>query len=192
MTNSKTMKRALLTSVIALVVCFSMLVGTTFAWFTDSVTSSGNIIQSGTLEVAMSWAEGAKDPSATDTTWTNAEAGAIFNNTKWEPGYVEARHLKIENKGTLAFKYKLLITPNGAVEELADVIDVYFVEGATQVNRNSFAGVAPVGTLRDLINDVDGAAHGALAMTTPGDTSTARLEEVKRLAETNSGARVIR
>ena len=37
-----------------------------------------------------------------------------------------------------------------------------------------------------------GAAHGALAMTTPGDTSTARLEEVKRLAETNSGARVIR
>ncbi len=37
-----------------------------------------------------------------------------------------------------------------------------------------------------------GAAHGALAMTTPGDTSTARLEEVKRLAETNAGARVVR
>ena len=37
-----------------------------------------------------------------------------------------------------------------------------------------------------------GAAHGALAMTTPGDTSTARLEEVKRLAETSAGARVIR
>ena len=48
----KQTKRALITSVISLLVCFSMLVGTTFAWFTDSVTSSGNIIKSGTLDVA--------------------------------------------------------------------------------------------------------------------------------------------
>ena len=108
MTNSRTIKRALLTSVIALVVCFSMLVGTTFAWFTDSVTSSGNIIQSGTLDVAMSWADGDEDPNS--VTWKNAEDGAIFKNTKWEPGYVEARHILIKNEGTLAFKYKLLIT----------------------------------------------------------------------------------
>ena len=31
-----------------------------------------------------------------------------------------------------------------------------------------------------------GAAHGALAMTTPGDTSTARLDEVRRLVESPS------
>ena len=36
-----------------------------------------------------------------------------------------------------------------------------------------------------------GAAHGALAMTTPGDTSTARLTEVRRLVE-HAGARVQR
>jgi 2-dehydro-3-deoxygluconokinase len=36
-----------------------------------------------------------------------------------------------------------------------------------------------------------GAAHGALAMTTPGDTSTARLPEVRRLVE-RGGPRVQR
>jgi 2-dehydro-3-deoxygluconokinase len=46
--------------------------------------------------------------------------------------------------------------------------------------------------LRDLRMAVEyGAAHGALAMTTPGDTSTARLGEVRRLVEDPS-ARVQR
>lgn len=48
MTNTKTTKRALLSSVLALFLCFAMLLGTTYAWFTDSVTSGSNIIQSGT------------------------------------------------------------------------------------------------------------------------------------------------
>ena len=62
-------KRALITSVVSLLVCFSMLVGTTFSWFTDSVTSSGNIIKSGTLDVQMFFADGAKDVPADDA-WT--------------------------------------------------------------------------------------------------------------------------
>ena len=49
MTNLKTTKRALLSSVVALLVCFTMLLGTTFAWFTDSVTSANNIIQTGSM-----------------------------------------------------------------------------------------------------------------------------------------------
>ena len=51
--NKKSTKRALLTSVLSLVLCLSMLIGTTFAWFTDSVTSSNNIIKSGRLDVAL-------------------------------------------------------------------------------------------------------------------------------------------
>ena len=39
MTNVKITKRALLASVIAILICFTMLIGTTFAWFTDSVES---------------------------------------------------------------------------------------------------------------------------------------------------------
>jgi predicted ribosomally synthesized peptide with SipW-like signal peptide len=53
MTNFVTTKRALLTSVLSLVLCFAMLLGTTFAWFTDTVTSSGNVIQVGDLDVEL-------------------------------------------------------------------------------------------------------------------------------------------
>ena len=104
MTNLKTTKRALLSSVVALLVCFTMLLGTTFAWFTDSVTSAGNIIQSGNLDIEMYWAEGTEDPNT--TSWTNASTGAIFDYDNWEPGYVEVRHIKIANEGTLALNLK--------------------------------------------------------------------------------------
>ena len=45
--NSKSTKRALLTSVLAMVVCLAMLVGSTFAWFTDTATTGVNKIQAG-------------------------------------------------------------------------------------------------------------------------------------------------
>ena len=174
MTNLKTTKRALLSSVIALLVCFTMLLGTTFAWFTDSVTSASNIIQTGTLDVEMHWAEGKTDPA--NTTWTDASKGAIFNNDKWEPGYTEARHIKISNVGTLALKYKLMISPNGEVSDLADVIDVYFVDPAQIATRDSLAALTPVGTLRQMIDDPDGAAYGSLLAE---DETTEEIESVK-------------
>ena len=110
---NKATKRALLSSVLALFLCFSMLLGTTYAWFTDSVTSANNIIQSGTLDVEMEWAEGKEIPSSAN--WKDASTGAIFNYDRWEPGYVEAKHLKITNAGTLALKYQLRILANGVV-----------------------------------------------------------------------------
>jgi len=53
MSNSKATRRALLTSILALIMCVSMLIGTTAAWFTDTVTSSGNKVISGTLKVDL-------------------------------------------------------------------------------------------------------------------------------------------
>ena len=126
MTNKKSTKRALLMSVLAMLLCVTMLVGTTFAWFTDSVTSSGNIIKSGTLKVGMYWAEGQNDVPTADTDWTDAAKGAIFNYENWEPGYVSARHIKIANEGSLALKYQVNIIADGEVSELADVIDAIF------------------------------------------------------------------
>ncbi|MBP3606449.1 MAG: hypothetical protein J6J66_07610 [Clostridia bacterium] len=163
MTNLKTTKRALLSSVVALLVCFTMLLGTTFAWFTDSVTSANNIIKSGTLDVEMHWAEGKLDPNANDTAWTDASSGAIFNNDKWEPGYVEVRHIKISNVGTLALKYQLHIYANGDVSDLADVIDVYFVDPAVQVaDRTALGNIEPVGTLTEVLAGMPGNASGDL------------------------------
>lgn len=149
MTNTKSTKRALLVSVMAMVICFTMLLGTTFAWFTDSKTNSGNIIASGTLKVGLYWEEGrndvdsiAKDASAADP---------IFNYNKWEPGYVEAKHVRIVNHGTLALNYKLVIEATGDVSILANVIHVYYFDEATKVTSRDMTGAAYLGTLNDIL-----------------------------------------
>ncbi len=168
MTNQKTTKRALLSSAIALLVSVVMLIGTTFAWFTDSVTSTGNIIKSGTLDVAMEWAEGTEDPASAN--WKDASVGTIFNNDKWEPGYTEVRHIKIENKGTLALKYQFNIVANANVSELAKVIDVYYADPAVQIaNRNALASATVLGTLSDVLGNINTSAAGELLA---GDSET--------------------
>lgn len=161
MNNKKSTKRALLSSVLSLLLCMVMLIGTTFAWFTDSVTSTGNIIKSGTLDVTMEWADGKTDPAS--AIWKDASEGAIFNYSLWEPGYTEVRHIKIANEGTLALKYQLNIIANGEVSKLADVIDVYYVDPAKQVDdRDDLDGVTKLGTLSNVLNNINTTASGNL------------------------------
>jgi len=149
MKTQKTTKRALLLSALSLLLCVSMLVGTTYAWFTDSVTSAGNVIKSGTLDVEMYWAEGEEDPTAAN--WQDASKGAIFKNDLWEPGYTEARHIKIANVGTLALKYQLRIVANGIVSKLGDVIDVYCFDTATALTRDTVETGTKLGTLTEVL-----------------------------------------
>ena len=114
MTNLKTTKRALLSSVIALLVCFTMLLGTTFAWFTDSVTSAGNKIVAGTLEVDLLMA----DENGNYASIAGKDA-AIFGEgslaqdnaqeTVWEPGKTQIVYLAVENKGNLDLKYNIAL-----------------------------------------------------------------------------------
>ena len=100
MTNTKNTKRALLSSVLALFLCFSMLLGTTFAWFTDSVTSGNNIIKSGNLDIELEYWNG--------TDWVDvAGKSDILTNTLWEPGVTEVAYLRVANAGSLALKYQL-------------------------------------------------------------------------------------
>jgi len=163
MTKKYSTKRALIASVLMLALCFSMLIGTTFAWFTDSVTSSGNIIKSGTLEVGMYWADGAKALPADDAGWTDASTGAIFNYDKWEPGYVQVRHIKIVNKGTLALKYNVSIVANGTVSDLSDVIDVYYLDPAAQIaDRTALTADKKLGTLTDVLANLGVSGNGTL------------------------------
>jgi len=162
MTNRKATKRALLMSFLSILLCASMLIGTTYAWFTDSVTSAGNIIKSGTLDVEMYWADGTKAVPADDSAdWKDASAGAIFNYDKWEPGYTEVRHIKIANEGTLALKYQLNIAANGEVSDLADVIDVYFADPAVQVADRT-ALTNEIGTLSDVLDGMPANMAGEL------------------------------
>ena len=159
MFKNKSSKRALVMSVLSLVLCVSMFVGTTFAWFTDEVVSSNNIIKSGSLDVEMSW-------SNDKTSWTDASTGAIFDYKFWEPGYTEVKYIKIENVGDLAFKFQLNIIPTvkpaAGDANLADVIDVYMFDANTTVDRAAIDTATPVGTLSSLMADADGAAYGYL------------------------------
>jgi len=149
MKNMKFWRTALVATLV-LTVMLSV-TGGTIAWFTDTVESNSNIIKSGTLDIEMSWANGKDDPTAETTVWKDASEGAIFDYDKWEPGYVEVRHVKIENKGTLALKYELELEPTGEVSELADVMDVYYVDPAQQVTDRSLSGLAYQSTLSEFI-----------------------------------------
>ncbi|MBQ8850117.1 MAG: BspA family leucine-rich repeat surface protein [Clostridia bacterium] len=164
MTNKKTTKRALIASVISLLLCFTMLLGTTYAWFTDSVTSTGNIIKTGNLDVEMYWADGTKAVPADENGWTDASTGAIFDYQNWEPGYTEVRHIKIANEGTLSFKYKVIIAAEGEFSDLVDVIDVYYYDPAEQIaNRNDLGEDTAYGTLREALDGMVDTANGTLA-----------------------------
>ena len=110
MNNKKATKRALLTSVMALVMCVVMLAGTTFAWFTDTASTGVNKIQAGNLDVALEMAVGKKDSG--ETIWENAEgktlqfkkaAGHESEEVLWEPGCrYELPALRVVNNGNLA------------------------------------------------------------------------------------------
>lgn len=124
--NSKNTKRALVSSVIVMALCLAMLVGTTFAWFTDTASTSVNTIRSGSLDVAL-------EMQKADGTWENAEgktldfkkaAGAEAEKILWEPGCsYELPALRVKNDGNLALKYKVQISGIMGDAKLNEVIE---------------------------------------------------------------------
>ena len=142
-------KRALLMSAISLFLCFSMLIGTTFAWFTDSVTSANNTIKSGNLDIKLEFWNGEE--------WADVKgASDILTNTLWEPGVTEIAYLRVANAGSLALKYQLGINivsekegvnAEGETFKLSDYIQFGIVEnvnGKTDAYENREAAVAAV------------------------------------------------
>ncbi len=155
MTSSKSTKRALISSALALLMCVTMLIGTTFAWFTDTASTGVNKIVSGNLKVDI---VGANSDSHIEKLDFTKATGAEGENLLWEPG---CRYLtegfRIANKGNLALKWKAEINKDnitdGKVEgstiakdgkSLLDVIDFYVVtstdENADAVAIENFTG----------------------------------------------------
>jgi len=131
MTNSKSTKKALLTSVLALVLCFTMLLGTTFAWFTDSVASEGNIIKAGKLDVELYKWNSATEADALSELAENGESTAVFADVKWEPGMTEVVYFSIKNEGNLALKYKVLLDVTCSTEpKLTEVMEYVITRDA--------------------------------------------------------------
>ena len=128
MNERKATKRALLTSITALVMCVVMLVGTTFAWFTDTASTNVNKIQAGKLDVAL-------EMQKAGGSWENAEGetlnflvnGAVpaqGTQILWEPGCTyELPKLRVVNNGNLALKYEVAITGINGDAKLNKAID---------------------------------------------------------------------
>ena len=135
MANSKQTKRALLTSALAILACVAMLIGSTFAWFTDTASTAVNRIEAGTLKLKLEYAT-AWDGAGNVTTWEDAkdktlsfiqktENGYVANaDILWEPGATyRLQQLRISNVGNLALKYKVVINGIGGSAKLNEVID---------------------------------------------------------------------
>ena len=132
MTSSKSTKRALLSSALAILMCVAMLVGTTFAWFTDTASTAVNKIQSGILDVDI---KDANDNSLKDETLkfhnVNGET-----NILWEPGATfELDSFKIVNDGNLALKYKVIISGVDGSAKLLEAIDFTVKKGDSEAEK---------------------------------------------------------
>lgn len=147
----KNKKAHILRSALTLLLCISLFVGSTFAWFTDSVQTKGNIIQSGSLDLEMYWTDDLESGE-----WYNVETSenkTIFDYEKWEPGYTSVRYIKLKNAGNLALNYKLAITPEGAIGKLAEVIQVYCANDGVQIeNREDLQNMGVIGLLKTVLN----------------------------------------
>ena len=123
MTNRKSTKRALLGSVMAMVLCLAMLVGATFAWFTDTASTGVNKIQAGNLDVQLVDENGNSLEGKT-LEFKKAANAAEGEAVLWEPGCTyELPAVYVKNNGNLALKYKVTITGINGSAKLNDVID---------------------------------------------------------------------
>lgn len=157
-------KKSLKASGLSLVLCIAMLIGTTFAWFTDSITNTGNKIESGDLKVTLQEWNG--------TSYVDASSTPIFNYDKWEPGYTDVAAIKIGNAGSLDLKYKVDFVSKDKSQEankLAKAIDVYYLKDGVAPEKmpTNFAdlqkkGFVKLGTLPEFLNREDGAATGKI------------------------------
>lgn len=104
MTSSKSTKRALISSALAILMCAAMLIGTTFAWFTDTASTGVNKIVSGNLDIAVEYR------TSSEGDWKTIDnATDLFGaeGTLFEPGHTRVVELRITNAGNLALKYKI-------------------------------------------------------------------------------------
>ena len=160
MNNKRATKRALLTSVTALAMCVVMLVGTTFAWFTDTASTGVNKIQAGNLKMEITYKNAETlNNSLTDTKFepVTKETPVFNNNAFWEPGHVEFAVLNVKNIGTLALKYKLginIASETGSTNvygnkfELSNYIKFAVIDGdQSNLGRDKLVAEAGAGTV---------------------------------------------
>ena len=145
--NKQTTKRSLLASVMALVLCVIMLVGTTFAWFTDTASTGVNKIQAGNLDVGLQMKQGDEWANAENETLNWVKAGNGEEEVLWEPGctYV-LPELRVVNYGNLALKYEIRITGITGDAKLLEALDFFVNDVAFSNDNGSYIGNLTAGS----------------------------------------------
>ncbi len=207
MSNKKATKRALLTSITALAMCVVMLVGTTFAWFTDTATANVNRIQAGKLDVALEMFDTAQGK------WVTAE-GKTLNFVKaaggenqailWEPGAeYKLPELRVVNNGNLNIKYKVEVTgiqmnrqPVAGVFDLNDVI-TWKADGLTlgteaTLNPTESKAFTISGKMDTAAgNDYQGLTINGVSITVYATQATGEYDSTRNDYDTSAGYSVV-
>lgn len=141
----KSTKNKLLSSIATLCVCFAMLIGSTYAWFTDSASTGVNKIQSGNLDVQLlvhngtDYVDVEQNPDNPLSLFDVGTSNVAQNNnqdTLWEPGKTQVAYLQIKNKGNLDLKYSVVVEVVDPAEskDLYEVMQYSIVNDATPSN----------------------------------------------------------
>lgn len=159
----KAVKRSIILCALSLALCVALLVGSTFAWFSDSITNSGNTITAGNLTAKWSYRTLNDDTAAYEP--VSEELPLFSSDTVWQPGGSQGYDFKVENVGSVEFVWGIAI-------DLADTA------GESQNNLKYVLVVYVDGEITTPEFDADGVAvliDGTLAAT-DGET-TAETDE---------------
>ena len=166
MSNSKGTKRSLLASLTSLLLCVAMLIGSTFAWFTDTASTAVNKIQAGNLNVEL-WKGSIDDALGTDALkWVKAD-GHGDETVLWEPGATyNLESFRIKNNGDLDLKYKVIISGLVGNAKLLEAIDfTVSVNGDALVPKDGTSSVSTVASLNNFEGTLEaGAVTGAITI----------------------------
>ena len=126
MTKRTNTKKALLLSVLSLLCCVAMFIGSTFAWFTDSATANVSSITSGKLDVQLIDDNGNEIDENATLNWIKKEG---TDAVLWEPGCTyELPAVRVKNNGNLALKYKLVVNGLAGSAKLLEAIDFSYTD----------------------------------------------------------------
>lgn len=185
MSNSRNTKRSFITSMLAMLTCLTMLIGTTFAWFTDTASTAVNKIQSGTLDVDII---GSGGESLDGKTLSFKDK---YNNSDilWEPGArFKLDSFRIVNNGNLALQYKVLINGVNGSAKLLEAIDFTVSKNGTEVPLDTWSGILlPVGKTGTLGEEVGQSSK----ITIYGTMKTTAKNEYQNLSIEGLGITVI-
>ena len=194
-------RNALFTSIISLLLCVSMLVGTTFAWFTDEVKSGMNTIAAGNLDIKLL----ANSAEVDNSTKLFNLKDANGNDTWWEPGMVVYENLQVVNAGSLALEYQMTLnfgnenaTSDGG-NKLSEVLKVAILDRTidkgtmTRADVLQLANAAHATALSDFILSgeleagAEGSAFAVVVFWAPNDNATDNLYNMNNGKSTTDG-----